>query len=159
MTPYCYACFPGFVFEHWMPQGFQDSTWGNDTCPSIERKYSATTLKVHIEFADPKDREPGCARYTCYSAPNDECIEGPEFETEHWEDVLIWIGYRERLMAAIAVRAKLQATTYLIRKGGDVAIVGQFVDSLSWDDRAYEIGIDFYTHYLEFAKIIKEAAQ
>lgn len=53
-----------------MPEGFEDESWENDTCPSFH--HSALGLTIFVDYAKPEMREfPDSDRFTLHSDPRD----------------------------------------------------------------------------------------
>jgi len=67
--------------------GFVDSSWHNDTCPSIEHEQSQT--KIWVEYADPDNRENAGPRFSIEQGdPGDaECV----FSTDDAALVVEWV--------------------------------------------------------------------
>lgn len=75
-----------------MPKGFEDASWHNDACPSIESR--ALGLRVWIDFPNPDDRElAGMGRFTVQKIDADgESVDSPDLlNTDDWSAVLAQI--------------------------------------------------------------------
>lgn len=72
-----------------MPEGFADSSWYNDTCPSYLDEVSG--LKIFIDYVDPAKRE--CASDTRFNVQRDADDGSYEvvFQSDHWAAVLNFI--------------------------------------------------------------------
>ena len=68
--------FPRYDDELWIPDGFEDVSWHNDTCPHVEKRYYIDTdyagsndvevaVRIWQDYKDPAKREYECApRYS-----------------------------------------------------------------------------------------------
>lgn len=74
-----------------IPEGFHDSSWHNDACPSIE----GNRLKVFIDYADVAQRELGedSDRFIVLRLDSEGCLTGdnPLLATDDWQAVLALI--------------------------------------------------------------------
>jgi hypothetical protein len=86
-----------------IPEGWQDSSWGNDVCPSF--LIPAAGLKVFIDHEDPSQREiEDAPRFSVHPTDADgnvdyEAADCCILETESWDIVLHTIADRLRDMA------------------------------------------------------------
>jgi hypothetical protein len=80
--------FPDFPADDMpaIPQGFEDSSWHNDSCPSFTSE--ALGLRIWIDFADPEQRDirEGC-RFALEPADNLDTITEPTC-TDDWQAIL-----------------------------------------------------------------------
>ena len=79
-----------------MPDGFEDSSWRNDACPSITNE--AARLHVFVDYPDENDREaPGMKRFAVNELDVDGCLinADPILSTDDWADVLLLIESRK----------------------------------------------------------------
>lgn len=79
-----------------LPAGFEDTSWHNDACPSIQSK--ALRLSIYIDYADPKERELGedTNRFIVLPLDADGCYTGdqPLVATDDWADVEAFLASR-----------------------------------------------------------------
>lgn len=81
-----------------MPQGFEDCSWHNDTCPSItngtfgpDDAHDGPALLVFIDYPNPEQREfPKGKRFTV--GRTDQGDFTTALETDDWADVLALIA-------------------------------------------------------------------
>jgi len=75
--------FPHYDDTLSLPEGWTDTSWHNDICPSFERVYGDTTFRLWCDFKDPEQREVGGLRFTvCTYLTEDELSESiGQFET------------------------------------------------------------------------------
>ena len=75
--------FPHYDDTLSLPEGWTDTSWHNDICPSFERVYGDTTFRLWCDFKDPELREVGGLRFTvCTYLNEDELHESiGQFET------------------------------------------------------------------------------
>jgi hypothetical protein len=69
--------FPDYDDTLTLPEGWQDISWHNDSCPSFERKFGDVNYRIYCEYKDPKKRESLAElRFIVYyeDAVNFECI-------------------------------------------------------------------------------------
>lgn len=82
----------GGDFEHKLPDGFFDDSYGNDACASILSK--ELKLKIFIDDVNPENREiSDSKRFTMLQTNEDGEVldnfdEGFCFETDSWDEVL-----------------------------------------------------------------------
>lgn len=78
------------LFPAAIPEGFTDSSWRNDTCPSVSAEFGESRLRIWFEMEAPESREyEGAARYTVtfeYMPAGVDSV--TMLETEDWGDVL-----------------------------------------------------------------------
>jgi hypothetical protein len=76
-----------------MPEGFEDSSWGNDACPSISSEKLG--LLVYVDYVDTSKREEGCEfRFAVFPLDEDGSIDhdrGLLQTTDDWAEVLALI--------------------------------------------------------------------
>ena len=78
------------MFEYDIPEGFSDSSYGNDMCPSIAN--DDLDLQIFIDAKDPEDREESSyARFSVIHASEYGECGNTLFESESFEDVLVYI--------------------------------------------------------------------
>jgi hypothetical protein len=94
--PLYQQAFPEFVLDVAIPEGWQDTSWRNDTCPSWQKEMAdRTTLKVFVDYADPARREvKGLRRFHVQEIDEDDDI-GECFSTDYWKRVLEYFGDTE----------------------------------------------------------------
>ena len=60
------------LFHALAPHGWQDSTWKNDTCPSLyKEERHGNTCRIFVDYVDPSKREYhhwSVLSYNCYDA-------------------------------------------------------------------------------------------
>lgn len=88
--------FPDFPVADWptvIPDGFEDSSWHNDSCPSL---HDATReITIMIDYADADVREhPDTTRYGATQGENGE------FYTNDWNEMLQFIASLPKAGAA-----------------------------------------------------------
>jgi hypothetical protein len=70
--------FPHYDDTLTLPDGWVDTSWHNDVCPSFEKVFGDTTFRLWCDFKDPDQREVGGLRFTVcvYLTEEDEyqCI-------------------------------------------------------------------------------------
>lgn len=72
-----------------IPEGFEDSSWHNDACPSFTN--DALALILYVDFAKPEDREtPKMNRFSLHKLDVEGCMTDadPVVSTEDWNEVL-----------------------------------------------------------------------
>jgi len=60
-----------------LPEGWRDTSWHNDACPSFERKLGAVNFRIYCDYKNPDKRESlGSMRFVVYieDEVNFECI-------------------------------------------------------------------------------------
>jgi hypothetical protein len=84
--------FPHFDFEiPTIPEGFVDSSWHNNVCPSFERKLNDThSITLWVNYLDENRRECGGFQFVVTVHPTEEMgIDMDyEYETNNWEYAL-----------------------------------------------------------------------
>ena len=51
-----------------MPEGWIDTSWHNDACPSFEKTFGDTTFRLWCDYVDPERREMhGAMRFVIYT--------------------------------------------------------------------------------------------
>jgi hypothetical protein len=77
--------YPEADFPAELPEGFTDSSWKNDACPSIES--NSMLLRIWIDYADTARREhQNGQRYIVLGLEDDDGH--PLLETDSWQEVL-----------------------------------------------------------------------
>ena len=76
--------FPDYDDELWIPDGFKDVSWHNDTCPHVEKRYF-----IDVEYAGSEDIEVVTKIWQDYKDP-----EKREYETAPRYSLLIEISYQ-----------------------------------------------------------------
>lgn len=83
-----------------LPEGFTDSSWHNDACPSITNE--ALRMLVYIDYSDIEKREEqgdeDCPRFIVHPLDAEGCFIPDEKElllTDKWDDVLDLIARRK----------------------------------------------------------------
>ena len=66
-----------------LPDGWVDTSWHNDACPSFEKNINGTTYRVWCDFKDPSLSEVGGLRFAVnkYLEQEDEYLPMGEFNT------------------------------------------------------------------------------
>lgn len=78
------------IFEYEIPEGFYDSSYGNDVCPSIAN--DDLDLQIFIDAKNPEDREePNYARFSVIHASEYGECGNTLFESENFEEVLSYV--------------------------------------------------------------------
>jgi hypothetical protein len=87
-TPLWQTEFPDYPIADMpaIPDGFEDTSWHNDACPSFTHPDSRMVLWV--DYADPAQREISGPRFAISQADIDGLIENVLLTTEDWNDVL-----------------------------------------------------------------------
>jgi hypothetical protein len=81
--------FPGFPPGAYpnLPESFEDSSWHNDSCPSMSS--GGLGLLVYVDYPDPADREDrSLTRYSVIATVGGEVTYPPVLETDLWADVM-----------------------------------------------------------------------
>lgn len=77
-------------FEFEIPDGFYDSSYGNDMCPSIAN--DDLDLQIFIDAKKPEEREePSYPRFSIINASEYGECGNTLFESESFEDILSYI--------------------------------------------------------------------
>jgi hypothetical protein len=87
----CHSEFPDYPLSDLpaMPEGFADSSWHNDTCPSYLDE--AFGLQVFVDYADLTKREyDGGVRFFVIRAEDSDAI----FMSDNWAEVLNFVAGR-----------------------------------------------------------------
>jgi len=85
-VPLYMRVFPDYDDELIIPEGWEDTSWGNDCCPSICRIPNAD-FQVYQDYKDPKLREPHLLEAPRYGIQNPQT--GEQFPmVDTWEEVL-----------------------------------------------------------------------
>jgi len=82
--------FPHYDDTITLPDGWVDTSWHNDVCPSFEKVFGDTTMRLWCDFKDPEQREVGGSRFTV-------CV----YLTE--EDEYQFIGESESMEEALTI--------------------------------------------------------
>jgi hypothetical protein len=86
--------FPHYDDTLSLPEGWTDTSWHNDTCPSFERVYGDVTFRLWCDFKDPEQREVTGRRFTV-------CV---NLDKNHaFEDDYQCIGQSDSLGEALAL--------------------------------------------------------
>jgi hypothetical protein len=64
--------FPHYDDTLTLPDGWVDTSWHNDVCPSFEKVFGDTTFRLWCDFKDPEQREVGGLRFTVCTYIEDE---------------------------------------------------------------------------------------
>lgn len=64
--------FPDFDTELNLPEGWIDTSWHNDICPSFEKQFGAVTYKIFCDYTNPDRREVGGDQFTACVYIEDE---------------------------------------------------------------------------------------
>ncbi len=80
-------------------EGWYDSSWHNDVCPSLTKDNEMWT--IWVDYVDPSRRELGGKRYavtlgTSEGASGDELDRSSRLSTDNWQDVLDFFGIVEK---------------------------------------------------------------
>ena len=67
--------FPHYDDTLTLPDGWVDTSWHNDVCPSFEKVFGDTTFRLWCDFKDPELREVGGLRFTVCTYIEDELSE------------------------------------------------------------------------------------
>jgi hypothetical protein len=60
--------FPNYDDTINMPEGWIDTSWHNDACPSFEKTFGDTTFRLWCDYVDPERREMhGAMRFVIYT--------------------------------------------------------------------------------------------
>jgi hypothetical protein len=75
--------FPNYDDSINMPEGWIDTSWRNDVCPSFEKDFGDTTYKIFCNFKDVDKREIGGLQFhVCTYTKTDDSLESEsEFDT------------------------------------------------------------------------------
>jgi len=75
--------FPDYDDTIKMPEGWIDTSWHNDVCPSFERDIGDTTYKIFCNYKDVEKREIGGLQFqVCQYTKTDDSLEFlSEFDT------------------------------------------------------------------------------
>lgn len=79
-----------------LPEGFIDTSWHNNTCPSFTS--DELGLEVWVDYLDPSQREYG-PKYPRFNvSPQDHGVEcsGDSLQTDDWVEVLAFIEDRRK---------------------------------------------------------------
>ncbi len=83
--------FPGFEMPDMdLPEGFKDTSWHNDACPSFTDENRK--LRLYVNYADPQDREfEELPRFLLVRFDDDHSEEDEIAGGEKWEDVASFV--------------------------------------------------------------------
>jgi hypothetical protein len=56
--------FPDYDQQLSLPDGWIDTSWHNDICPSFEKDFGNVTYKIFCDYKDPEKREVGGDQFT-----------------------------------------------------------------------------------------------
>jgi hypothetical protein len=75
--------FPHYDDELTLPDGWGDTSWHNDACPSFEKEIKGTVYRIWCDFKDSSLSEVGGLRFAVcvYDAREDELTPLGEFNT------------------------------------------------------------------------------
>jgi hypothetical protein len=91
--------FPDFVLDVELPEGFEDTSWRNDACPSFTHEASKT--KIWIDYADTALREfPDSSRFSVEIYEPDTILS----EDDRW---LLWSDDWSEVVALVQKRREL----------------------------------------------------
>lgn len=81
------------------PEGFDDTSWHNDACPSFTS--DALGLTIFVDYPTPEDREfPDTRRFSVSSQDHGVETSGPCFDTDDWQEVLDFIAAHRKTVQA-----------------------------------------------------------
>ena len=102
----CHSEFPDYPLSDLpaMPEGFADSSWHNDTCPSYLDE--AFGLQVFMDYVDATKREyDGGLRFSVIRIDDSNAV----FGSDSWAEVLNFVqAERDRLMSEEASQAAVE---------------------------------------------------
>ena len=88
--------FPDFILDVEIPEGFEDSSWKNDTCPCFIN--TAMRMRLFVDYADPAQREmPDLKRFLITDVEADGSpVENSKtlIETDDWNEVVAFVAAR-----------------------------------------------------------------
>ena len=75
-----------------MPEGFTDSSWHNDVCPSIQNEKLG--LRIFIDYVDVDQREvqENGGRFIVYRTDDNKMPNDDVLVTDNWDEVLACIA-------------------------------------------------------------------
>jgi hypothetical protein len=83
--------FPNYDDTIDMPEGWIDTSWRNDVCPSFEKDFGDTTYKIFCNFKDVDKREIGGLQFhVCTYTKIDDSLES-ESEFNTLEEALAFV--------------------------------------------------------------------
>lgn len=96
--------FPDFVLGVTLPEGFEDTSWKDDACPSFTRTVGDYDIRLYINYTDPSRREcPDMSHFSAVVSHKGDCDSVLEFCSDDWVEMTNWT----RLMAtALGMMAK-----------------------------------------------------
>jgi len=73
-----------------IPEGFKDSSWHNNVCPSFERVLGDQLIVFWVDYKNPKRRERKGLQFFITSEPNNDGLNDLELvlETESWDEAM-----------------------------------------------------------------------
>ena len=84
--------FPNYDDSINMPEGWIDTSWRNDTCPSFEKDFGNTTYKIFCDYKDSEKREVGGSQFhVCYYTKQDDSLESLK-ECETLQEALDFVS-------------------------------------------------------------------
>lgn len=88
--------FPDFDYELPTIEGFEDVSWHNDVCPSLECYFSDdSTIRLWCDYANPQRREVGGKRFTVSLSPSEDSLNSGDtvflFSSEDFESTKQYI--------------------------------------------------------------------
>ncbi len=88
--------FPGFpTITEAIPEGFKDSSWHNNTCPSFSHEYpDGGALHIHLDWPNPDQRDAGphFPRYSLWLQHHDGYDVGEAVVSNDWQEIITAIG-------------------------------------------------------------------
>jgi hypothetical protein len=83
--------FPHYDDTLTLPDGWVDTSWHNDVCPSFEKFIGNTTFRLWCDFKDPEMREVGGRRFTVTHDFEEEGFFEPIGQFDTLEEALSFI--------------------------------------------------------------------
>jgi len=83
--------FPNYDDTITMPEGWIDTSWHNDVCPSFEKVFGDTTFRLWCDFKDPALREVGGLRFTVCTYINEDELSESLGQFESMDEALALI--------------------------------------------------------------------
>jgi hypothetical protein len=80
--------FPHYDDTITLPEGWTDTSWHNDVCPSFEKTFGDTIFRLWCDFKDPEKREVGGLRFTVCTYLNEDELKEDIGQSESLEDAL-----------------------------------------------------------------------
>ena len=75
-----------------LPEGYEDTSWHNDACPSFTRELGdGRSLLVYIDWPDVTDREGAGPRFHLHVYTEEDWGSGTDIpSTDDWDEVVAW---------------------------------------------------------------------